>query len=296
MAYQYSFADNSEYGAEDLNSLVSSLVSSGVADGFEDGTAYNASKLNDVISTVYSAGVVPSSVSTLRVTKTSDGVISIAPGLAFFADGSTIKITSAETLSYEAGSKNYVYLKQDLTAQNRNYPACTTTAPTGDFVLLAEISAQGEITDKRTYAKGKVPGYQSNANVCMVSAQSICDNGKDLDATSGTVEFSLDLGTNNYSRVFCIQTGKNSGFDSDGAYGSLGVYSLTDGSYFSIFMHTPYTQIARDKLIVGANNADLPCANITFSVSGSTLSGVLSWSAMGYGKANRTYNFTLVLC
>ena len=83
MAYQYSFADNSEYGAEDLNSLVSSLVSSGVEDGFEDGTAYNASKLNGVISTVYSAGVVPSSVSTLRVTKTSDGVISIAPGLAF---------------------------------------------------------------------------------------------------------------------------------------------------------------------------------------------------------------------
>ena len=163
-------------------------------------------------------------------------------------------------------------------------------------MLLAEISAQGEVTDKRTYAKGKVPGYQSNANVCMVSEQSICDNGKDLDATSGTVDFSLDLGTNNYSRVFCIQTGKNSGFDSDGAYGSLGVYSLTDGSYFSIFMHTPYTQIARDKLIVGANSADLPYATIAFSVSGSTLSGVLSWSAMGYGKANRTYNFTLVLC
>ena len=285
MAYQYSFADNSEYGAEDLNSLVSSLVSSGVADGFEDGTAYNASKLNDVIQTVYSAGVVPSSVSTLQVTKTSDGVISIAPGLAFFADGSTIKITSAETLSYEAGSKNYVYLKQDLTAQNRNYPACTTTAPTGDFVILAEISAQGEVTDKRQYAQGKVPGYQSNANVCMTAIETISFSG----SNDGAKTFSVDLGTNNYSRVFVIANA--------GKEGSIGVYNFTDGSYYSTYnigVRAIY-EASESKIVLVptyAYYAGECLGSLLFSKSGQTVTGTLDYKYDGAAS----FTFTLVFC
>lgn len=285
MAYQYSFTDNSEYVAEDLNSLVSSLVSSGVADGFEDGKPYNASMLNSIVSSVYSAGVVPSSVSTLQVTKTSDGVISIAPGLAFFADGSTIKITSAETLSYEAGSKNYVYLKQDLTAQNRNYPACTTSAPTGDFVLLAEISAQGEITDKRIYAKGKVPGYQSNANVSLAVSRNIY-----FEKGSSTPQsFTVDLGTNNYSRVFVIAK--------DGSEGSIGMYNFSDGSYFSTYnigVSAVYYASSEKIVLVPsyAYYAGEILGSLLFSKSGNTVTGSLSYQKQGQAR----FEFTMIFC
>ena len=49
MSYKYSFSDNAEYGASDVNGLVSRLVSSGVADVFADGVAYNASALNGIV-------------------------------------------------------------------------------------------------------------------------------------------------------------------------------------------------------------------------------------------------------
>lgn len=291
MSYKYSFADNGEYGASDVNGLVSRLVSSGVADVFSDGVAYNASALNGIVQAVYTAGVVPESVDTLRVVKQSEGVVTIAPGLAFFADGSTIEVTGAETLSYEAGVKNYVYLKQDLAAQNRNYPVCSTVAPAGDFVLLAEISADGAVTDKRVYARGKVPGYQSNANVCMVSEQSIFVEEEVL-GQSGITNFSIDMGTNNYSRVFCI-CDPGSGDSS----GQMGVYSLTDGSYFSVCKYGPggYNMLSRSDIIITCGGSS-PFAHITFSKSGNVLKGQLSWNSNGYGKRNRTYPFTLVLC
>lgn len=291
MSYKYSFADNAEYGASDVNGLVSRLVSSGVADVFADGVAYNASALNGIVQAVYTAGVVPDNVDTLKVTKQSDGVIAIAPGLAFFADGSTITVTAAEALSYEAGVKNYVYVKQDLAAQNRNYPACTTTAPAGDYVLLAEIAADGTVTDKRTYAKGKVPGYQSNANVCMVSEQSIYVN-YDVSGRTGTKNFSIDMGTNNYSRVFCICEGNGTGFDGSG---QLGTYSLVDGSYFCVCKYGGYDQISKSDIIVGTGGSR-PFAHITFSKNGNVLNWALRWEANPYNHDSARYNFTLVLC
>jgi len=274
MSYKYSFSDNAEYGATDVNGIVQRLVASGVADPFTDGAAYNASKLNDVIHAVYDPGVVPEDVNTLKVTKQSDGVVTIAPGLAFFADGSTIEVTAAETLSYEAGVKNYVYLKQDLAAQNRNYPVCASGAPTGDYVLLAEIAADGTVTDKRTYAKGKVPGYQSNANVCMVSEQMVTLENK-------TAKFTIDMGTNNYSQVFSIAKGSNDG--------QMGVYSLTDGSYFSVCKYGTggYNMLSTEFLFVRGGSG---YAGLTFSRSGNVLTGRISSSQNG------ACSFTLVLC
>lgn len=293
MSYKYSFCDNMEYGAEDVNGIVQRLVASGVADPFADGVAYNASKLNDVNYTVYDPGVVPSSVTTLQVTKQSDGVVSVAPGLAFFANGSTIEVTGAETLSYEQGVKNYVYVKQDLAAQNRNYPACTTAAPSGDFVLLAEISADGEVTDRRSYARGKVPGYQSNANVCMVVEKSYTFDRDWGDPVSGTETFDIDMGTNNYSFVFCQCPGTVS--PSYTNYGQMGRYSMEDGSYFCVSKtnNNGYNRVALDCLEVGEER---PWGELTFSKAGSVLKATLNWNRSDSGTGQIHINFKLYLC
>ncbi|MBQ4516825.1 MAG: hypothetical protein II978_08560 [Clostridia bacterium] len=288
MAYEYSFADNIEYGAEDLNKLVKSLVSSGVADPFVDGVPYNAEKINDIVKTVYSDGVVPDSDSTLKVSKVSDGTIAIAPGLAFFEDGSTIRITEAHQMPYAPGAINYVYLKQDLAERNQNYPVCSVDAPSGDFVLLAEISEYGVITDKRTYAKGKVAGYQSNANCSMVIEKEIVIDEKTL-GLEGEEEFEIDMGTNNYSHVFVI-------VDGNGSSGQMGVYSLKDNTYFCTCVYGDYDQIITDSIRIGSAGARTPFAYLTFSLNGNKLKCLFKWNRAGAGATTRMYKFKMVIC
>lgn len=291
MAYEYSFADNIEYGAEDLNKLVKSLVSSGVADPFANGIPYNAEKINDIVKTVYSDGVVPDSDSTLKVSKVSDGTIAIAPGLAFFEDGSTIRITEAHQMPYTPGAINYVYLKQDLTEKNQNYPVCSVDAPSGDFVLLAEISEYGVITDKRTYAKGKVAGYQSNANCSMVIEKEIVIN-EETQGETGSTSFTIDMGTNNYSYVFVVVNWGSS------SRGQIGVYSLTDRTYFCarIYGSGAYNQISTECMLIGSDGGT-PVGKLTFSPNGNVLNCVFEWDSRSMlHLTNRHYPFTMILC
>ena len=164
MSYKFSFADNAIYSATDVNNITKRLVTSGISDSFVDGTAYNVSQFNEAGKLLYTSGTVPESCLSLKVVKYSDTEILINPGVAFFDDGSVIEIEDGgEIMAYVAGAVNYVYLKNDLLASNVAYPYCGTKEPEGDCVLLAEINIYGTITDKRTYAHGKLPGYQSVA-------------------------------------------------------------------------------------------------------------------------------------
>ncbi len=292
MSYEYSFCDNGIYGAEDLNNLVKSLVSSGVEDVFSDGVAYNASDLNGVINMLYTGGVVPETVETLRVIKQEEGLVSISPGGAFFADGSRIRITEAELLSYVVGEKNYVYLKQDLDEQNRSYPACTTDAPTGDFVLLAEIEADGTLVDKRTYAMGKVPGYQSNVNRSMHLEYSFW---AELGELEGEREFVIELGNHNFDHILSVSGPFNN------KYGHIGVYSLTDGSYFSTYNvgYRAFFEAHTDCLSVGCGDGKDEWAKLTFRQNGSKLIGRISWDLPYTPYATHIpgdFRFTLHFC
>lgn len=202
MAYEYSFMDNQVIGVDHLNKLTKRFVTSGVADPFTNGVPYNVSKFNDIVKANGTSGVVPSNISTLRVTKTSGNTVSVNTGTAFFANGSTIDVTSPESLNFTPGVKNYVYLKSDM-AQNKNYPACTTAQPTGDYVILAEIDHAGTVTDKRAYAKGKLPGYCSNANVMLQAELVYTANGHTTNDSKFTnVSKTLYLGENNYTMMF----------------------------------------------------------------------------------------------
>lgn len=260
MGYSYGFADNAVYGAEDMNKLTSRLVTGGIADPFVDDLPYNMTKVNDVVKLVYTAGVVPDSVNTCKVTKTGNGTVKISSGLAFFDDGSTIEVDAAGApLTYQPGVKNYVYFKPDLQASNRNYPVCSAEAPGAGCVLLAEISADGELTDKRTYAKGKVPGYASNANMTMVIDQTFTlyqeDGGRTYDGS-----FSVDMGTNNYSYV-TVKT-------QSGSYISIGVYDMTTDSYWSA---SSDGRAFTNFINVSPNSGTAYWATLKFSRSGSNL-------------------------
>ena len=115
MSYKFSFADNMVYSASDINEITKRLVTSGIEDSFTDGVAYNVSRFNEAGKLLYTSGVVPENCFTLKVIKASDTEVLINPGLAFFNDGATIEIEAGgEILPFVSGSKNYVYLKNDL--------------------------------------------------------------------------------------------------------------------------------------------------------------------------------------
>lgn len=228
MAYNFSFADNGIYGAEDLNKITSRLVSSGVEDSFTDGVPYNLSSLNESGTLLYSNGAVPESVFTLKVVSgNSDNTVLINPGTAFFNDGSVIEIEAGgHELEFTVGAKNYVYLKNDLVTSNTSYPVCSVESPSGDFIPLAEIEENGTITDKRIYAKGKLPGYASNANTFLT----ITDSVVMIDGIAEKTK-TYDVGNNNFHfLVFHVQGKK----DSYHLYNSfLGIYNFETGEYMS---------------------------------------------------------------
>lgn len=236
MSYKYSFADNEKYGAEDLNNMVKRLVTSGVADPFTDGVPYNLSAVNSAGALVYTSGAVPETVNTLKVVSADEGKVLINPGTAFFSDGAVIEIEAGgHETEFSRGVKSYVYLKNDLTASNTCYPACTTAEPTGDYVPLAEISEAGEITDRRVYCRGKLPGYASNAQYVT----EIHDKAT-LTATTPTKaegEKTYALGNNSYRFVFAVNRGNGVQ-----KHSCMGIYNISTGTYLS-FYETNYTSI-----------------------------------------------------
>ena len=227
MSYKYSFADNAEYSADDVNEITKRLVTSGVKDSFADGVAYNVSKFNEAGKQLYVAGVVPESCMTMKVTSAGDGKILINPGVAFFDDGSVIEIEDGgEELTYTKGAKNYVYLKNDLKSANVSFPCCSTEEPEGDYVMLAEIGSNGELTDKRTYARGKLPGYQSVAMGALFIDENVELSCIGSQIFEGEAEF--DIGFNNFKYMFSV--GER---DTPTKYESLAVYNIESGNIVS---------------------------------------------------------------
>lgn len=262
MSYKFSFADNEVYSATDVNNITKRLVTSGVADSFSDGAAYNVSQFNELGKLLYTAGVVSKDCNTLKVTKANDTEILINPGTAFFNDGAVIEIEAGgESLPFVFGSKNYVYLKNMLLDENRCYPCVSVNEPTGDFVLLAEIDENGKITDKRTYAMGKLPGYQSVAGNVLRIKESISMTKVSNYRSEGSKTF--DIGNNNYEYILS--------YVKDDKHGNscLGIYDIVNKSHLGFCVRSddalgPYY----DRLIIRSplNTASSPRVEMMLSL------------------------------
>lgn len=291
MSYKFSFSDNEVYSSSDVNEITKRLVTSGIEDSFSDGVAYNVSRFNDAGKLLYTSGVVPESCLTLKVTKESDDKILINPGLAFFNDGATIEIEAGgETLSYVSGAKNYVYLKNDLINTNRCFPCCTTQAPEGDYVLLAEIDDSGSIEDKRTYAKGRLPGYQSVAGNVMRITDNVKMANFIFDSTySGSKTF--DIGNNTYQYILCYVKKANYTFE------CLGIYDIAEQSYLG------FSRIDTYQLSSIAFINELPClyhnqrnnAKLTFALDNGKLTVTLTAINAPKDLIGTVYDIDLIL-
>lgn len=123
MGYTYDFKDNVTYGCDDINGIRREIMT---------------------------AGVGPYADSCKVVAGSESGTVKITSGSVLFNDGSRIVFdNTGETLPITQGQKQYIYVVND-DVTNTNYPVVSGTAPTtGDYVMLAEVAANGTITDRR---------------------------------------------------------------------------------------------------------------------------------------------------
>ncbi len=146
-----------EVGAAALNQIAVDLGGVEFADGdnaFVEGTEYTIDALNRITSTLVTKGIL---LTGGRCKPTfSDGIISIADGICVFSNGAKKRQNSIETISYIEGGTNYVYFLNDTSNKNKISLVNSLTEPVnGDYIMLAEVSENGNLMDKRTYSAGK---------------------------------------------------------------------------------------------------------------------------------------------
>lgn len=233
------------------------------------------STLDGIVQSAYTSGVVQENDSSLLVTVTSLGYYSIVGGMAFLPNGRSVSCISKTQQIYSTTDSNYVYLAEDGLH-------CRISLPSENFVLLAEISSGGVVTDKREFVRAKIP---------------LCDGDLEIKYSCSFPKvmypepniFTVDLGTNNYRRVFVVVN--------DGTEGSIGMYDLSDGSYFSTYNvgYRAFWEASTEHVVVvpkhtsGGNSS---MGTLTFSMNGNVLTGILE----NPGQTSASYDFTMIFC
>lgn len=172
MAYNVSFANGIVYGVDDINAIIRSITGNGV---------------------LWEGGNLAVSV--------SGGVATIATGTAVFASGAFIKITSPETITLPAGSIHFIYVEHSI-LENHIKPMVSSTMPSGDVVLLAQIQGS-TVTDLREFSRAKIRGMGASVprevNVTLNKAY-----------TEGTVVYQTDFDITKYKYVFATSQSNSS--------------------------------------------------------------------------------------
>lgn len=228
-------------------------------------------EVNNIVKMAYTSGVVQESENSLKVNMGDLKSVCVNCGTAFFADGTSYCVGTDEQLAYQEGGLNYVYITSDGLR-------CTQEEPTGEFVSLAEISDDCILTDKRVYVESKIP---------------LCDGSLEAKVYFSFAEgetqasFTVDLGTNNYSRVFVISK--------DGNYGGIGMYNFSDGSYFSTYNvgYRAFWYASSEDIVVipgYAKGGSAVMGHLTLSKSGNIMTG-----SFAHGdNQSASYSFTMV--
>lgn len=158
MAYSYDFKDNVVYGADDINAIRASILSRGVIEESDE---------------------------SCKVILSENG-ITIQQGQAIFSDGCRIEVDSAGVeKQFLVGETNYVYFLNNTLAGVCEV-IVSPTMPEGDYVLLAQIDADGTITDKRQFAQLKTADVQRYA--ASFSANFTLDESLEIGSVIATVE------------------------------------------------------------------------------------------------------------
>ncbi len=163
MNFEAGFLADNTYGVKHMNRLVRSLVTKGIVDyPFpEDESDIGAFNINGFIQFLSEDGVIPETCKSMLVEKTNTGYL-LNPGMAFLDNGVYIFIENIQSFDCEPGMKVY-WMHNSLTDKVEFICAAEYPA-SGSYLPLAEILANGTVSNVRKSARAKLPGMVSDYN------------------------------------------------------------------------------------------------------------------------------------
>lgn len=160
MSYKCSFVDEVLYGPEDVNEVVGDLVGAGVAP-FISKDSYNPSDLNSLTADMVISGV---QLGGCIVSRVSDAVVSVAPGIIYFGNGLRLKVTEAHSVTVPENEEVTIYARYIPSLGTGELAHTTLTITKDDYnIPLALISADGTIKDAREFAESKITTLGTNS-------------------------------------------------------------------------------------------------------------------------------------
>lgn len=153
------FLDNQEVTVDMLNDIAVDLGAAGFAAFGED--KFGVDELNGITQALVTKGILQTG-NECKAVKSGER-INIQDGIIVFESGAKKKIEEAVTL--EMMNNAYIYALNN-TAQNQIQLIVSQTQPTeGDYVMIAQTDADGELIDKRKFAVGKYAPAEVNFEV-----------------------------------------------------------------------------------------------------------------------------------
>lgn len=155
MGAKFYFLDNDEYTAQDMNNVLSTLTTQGVSLYKQSGTALM--DYEEAIKNLVEPGVDIYNTEACKIVKGDDGNYYASAGTCWLPDGSCMVIDDEKLAveNYTVGQLNYVYARHDRVT-NRIFVGASTEKITEYAVKLAEIDAEGNVSDMRVFAVSKI--------------------------------------------------------------------------------------------------------------------------------------------
>lgn len=153
MGYKCTFMDNEVYSAQDVNDALSHIISGGVSNFAYTGNA--TADINASIAQILQGGVEARG-DACKMVKTN-GIYKISQGTCFMNDGSQITFDSnGYELSLMPDARQYIYLKRNLLGNTIDIEV-SDEGWDPDCIPIAEVDGEGNVYDKRVYAKANIP-------------------------------------------------------------------------------------------------------------------------------------------
>lgn len=160
MAITYSFIDGVEYGTNDINSIAQDLTGAGVAPFFQ--STYSVSELNMLTEALVDKGV---SLDGCKCTlyDSSGFYVKVEKGTIFFKNGVRLRVDGeGYYVELTPGIAGNIYAVHRPAQQTADIVFLSSEPKDGQYVMLAEISDEGILTDKRSFARSKIATFGSN--------------------------------------------------------------------------------------------------------------------------------------
>lgn len=164
LAFTYSFVDNEVYGTDDINDITRCLTGAGVAP-FVAKDSYSVSDLNALTKEVATAGVSLDGCKCIAYNPgTTEMTVTVGAGIVFFDSGVRLMIDDdGYSLPVSPNTDGYVLAYFSPTLQRVDVIFDTKLPSTGEYVVLAEVEADGNLRDKREFTRSKIATIGSNA-------------------------------------------------------------------------------------------------------------------------------------